>query len=512
MRLLRAHPTRAWGVAHLVGACVLLLAFAGVAEGSGSGTGCVLSHAIRQICGTTSDYPAGARGVVVAYYTDLSGCNFPTDPSDPEAGDNGRYVVGSVTIDWGDGTTSAGTAEKIGSCTGSSHNDDVGAKARVTGSHAYKKAGKHTVRVSLTYLRGAGNTYMNCASPCVALGAPVTSTVTSHGADTILSGRVTRYVCRDTEYLKMGGDNASFCLLTSVKPVGNVEVLAAGKHFRSARTRSDGSYEVAVPRGGAYTVSIFGSVGGHLPSRRFGASATVRPSSYHVSGTADVRDLNFQLCKPPSEPFAGGGVAEYSGPKLPCGVKLYEFSGTLLDIYGQPVDGQYVAIDPNAERVHAAPGDEFQTGGLDDAIQTDSRGHFQLFVERGTHEVWAGTVERLRTVSISRDTTGVQLEIKPIIVDASGYPNQVVVNTYGLPTSPPNGFFVTIAHSPVADTICQYRVPAANTHYTRIVPASFVPFGFVPSFHKFCSGDWTASLFSAREPQQIIASQPFTVK
>ena len=366
-----------------------------------------------------------------------------------------------------------------------------------------------------TTIHGQGElqlVFQDCANAYYNNGGSYTVKISTHGADTILSGRVTRYVCRDTEYLKMGGDNASFCLLTSVKPVGNVEVLAAGKHFRSARTRSDGSYEVAVPRGGAYTVSIFGSVGGHLPSRRFGASATVRPSSYHVSGTADVRDLNFQLCKPPSEPFAGGGVAEYSGPKLPCGVKLYEFSGTLLDIYGQPVDGQYVAIDPNAERVHAAPGDEFQTGGLDDAIQTDSRGHFQLFVERGTHEVWAGTVERLRTVSISRDTTGVQLEIKPIIVDASGYPNQVVVNTYGLPTSPPNGFFVTIAHSPVADTICQYRVPAANTHYTRIVPASFVPFGFVPSFHKFCSGDWTASLFSAREPQQIIASQPFTVK
>lgn len=162
-----------------VAVLVLIAATAAPPAGAAADSaGCALTHT-HQICGTTTTAAAGSSSFTVASYEDLSSCNFSAPTSGQDQGNNGNYVVASVTIDWGDGTTSQGTANTGGACAGTSIYDETGSTQTVVGSHAYKTAGQHTVTVSLAYLRGAGNTNGNCTSPCTAFGSPVTSTVTT---------------------------------------------------------------------------------------------------------------------------------------------------------------------------------------------------------------------------------------------------------------------------------------------------------------------------------------------
>jgi hypothetical protein len=147
-----------------------------------SGTGTI------QICPVTFKATAGKSSrIVVARYSDFSHCNSPAPSNEP--GSNQNYVVASVTINWGDGSRpTSGVAHTGTTCP---PNDSVysnpGEKEPVTGVHRYKKKGTYTVSVSLTYVRGTGDTYPNCATAtagdttynaitnCIAEGAPAQS-------------------------------------------------------------------------------------------------------------------------------------------------------------------------------------------------------------------------------------------------------------------------------------------------------------------------------------------------
>lgn len=141
-----------------------------------------------QICPVTFKATAGKSSrVVVARYADFSQCDTPAPSNEP--GENQNYVVASVTINWGDGSApSSGVAHTGTTCPENDAADtNPGEDEPVTGVHRYKKPGKYTVSVSITYVRGTGNTYANCATAttgdttynnltnCVALGAPAQS-------------------------------------------------------------------------------------------------------------------------------------------------------------------------------------------------------------------------------------------------------------------------------------------------------------------------------------------------
>jgi hypothetical protein len=141
-----------------------------------------------QICPTSFKATAGKSSqVVVARYADFSHCDLPNPENEP--GENQNYVVASVTINWGDHTRpTSGVAHTGTTCVPSDGPDtNPGIAEPITGVHRYKRRGTYRVSVSITYVRGPGNTYQNCASTspgdttynnltnCIALGAPVSS-------------------------------------------------------------------------------------------------------------------------------------------------------------------------------------------------------------------------------------------------------------------------------------------------------------------------------------------------
>jgi hypothetical protein len=150
---------------------------------------CTLSGAGHvQICPVKFTATAGKSAkVVVAHYADFSQCD--TAPPSNEPGENQNYVVASVTINWGDGTApTSGVAHTGTTCPANDGSDtNPGEIEPVTGVHRYKKPGQYSVSVSITYVRGTGNTYQNCATAtagdtsyndltnCIALGAPAQS-------------------------------------------------------------------------------------------------------------------------------------------------------------------------------------------------------------------------------------------------------------------------------------------------------------------------------------------------
>jgi hypothetical protein len=141
-----------------------------------------------EICPVAFRATAGKSSrVVVARYGDFSHCDFPAPSNEP--GDNQNYVVASVTINWGDGSRpTPGIAHTGTTCPGNdSASTNPGENEPVTGVHRYRKKGTYTVSVWLTYVRGTGDTYENCATAtagdttynnltnCIALGAPAQS-------------------------------------------------------------------------------------------------------------------------------------------------------------------------------------------------------------------------------------------------------------------------------------------------------------------------------------------------
>jgi hypothetical protein len=116
-----------------------------------------------------------------------SNCN--VTPTSDAPGENQHYVVSSVTINWGDGTrATSGTAKRGTTCPESAGTEtNPGEREPIIGVHRYRKKGTYSVSVSLTYVRGSGNTYGNCVSAtpgdttynastnCISFGAPVTS-------------------------------------------------------------------------------------------------------------------------------------------------------------------------------------------------------------------------------------------------------------------------------------------------------------------------------------------------
>jgi hypothetical protein len=161
-------------------------AIAGTSAAASSLPPCTLSGAGHvQICAVKFKTTAGKKkSVVVARYADFSHCDRPAPSSEP--GENYNYVVKYVTINWGDGTKpTSGVAHTGHSCPGNPYPD--GGNEPVTGAHRYKKKGTYEVSVTLTYVRGAGDTYANCATAtrgdttysnltnCIALNAPVSS-------------------------------------------------------------------------------------------------------------------------------------------------------------------------------------------------------------------------------------------------------------------------------------------------------------------------------------------------
>ena len=145
-----------------------------------SGTGHI------QICPVTFKATAGKSSrVVVARYGDFSHCNFAPPANEP--GQNTKYTVASVTINWGDGTRPTSGVAHTGTACPGTDSTTPGEIEPVTGVHRYKTKGTYTVSVSITYVRGTGNTYQNCATAtagdttynsltnCIALNAPVKS-------------------------------------------------------------------------------------------------------------------------------------------------------------------------------------------------------------------------------------------------------------------------------------------------------------------------------------------------
>lgn len=145
---------------------------------SGAGHVQICPVAFKAIAGT-------AAHVVVARYGDFSNCNLPAPSSEP--GENFNYVVSSVTINWGDGTRPTKGVAKTGTRCPPADPYPDGQVEPIYGTHRYKKRGTYTVSVSLTYVRGSGNTFANCATStpgstvysnltnCIALKAPASS-------------------------------------------------------------------------------------------------------------------------------------------------------------------------------------------------------------------------------------------------------------------------------------------------------------------------------------------------
>ena len=143
-----------------------------------------------EICARSFTATVGTVGTfVVAEYADYSNCNQTPPPTNP--GNNGRYTVASVTINWGDGTPpTSGTARTGTTCPSTFGSGET---EPIEGTHDYQQSGTYTVSVSLTYVRGSGNTFPNCATwtpgdttynnltNCIAIGAPVQSTATVGG-------------------------------------------------------------------------------------------------------------------------------------------------------------------------------------------------------------------------------------------------------------------------------------------------------------------------------------------
>jgi hypothetical protein len=177
------------GRAGAVAAAALLL-LAAVAYATSAATpsvpACSLSGTGHiQVCPVVFKATVGrASRVVVARYSDFSHCDFAAPSGEP--GDNTHYIVASVTINWGDGTRTSGVAGTGTTCPGTD-STTAGANEPIFGTHRYKKRGTYTVSVSLTYIRGSGNTFQNCATVtpgssvysnltnCIALNAPVQS-------------------------------------------------------------------------------------------------------------------------------------------------------------------------------------------------------------------------------------------------------------------------------------------------------------------------------------------------
>jgi len=186
-------PQIGWStLAVTVGLAGSVAVFATAVSAAGTTTsaalaGCTLDHATTQICPVTFTVKAGKLAhLTVARYGDYSNCNFTSPPSQP--GNNGRYIVASVSINWGDGSRpTAGVARRGSSCAGTGTLDETGQIEPITGVHRYKKHGRDQVTVTIWYVRSASNTYQNCAtytrgslvhndlSNCIGLGAPVHS-------------------------------------------------------------------------------------------------------------------------------------------------------------------------------------------------------------------------------------------------------------------------------------------------------------------------------------------------
>jgi hypothetical protein len=176
--------TRLLGLAGLLVAAVLCV-HASVARAAG----CRLDHATEQACAVATSTHAGqTASLTLADYEDLSNCDFTPPPDEP--GNNGKYVVGAVQVNWGDGTSTTSAMAHTGTgCQGTASEDETGVTEPIIGRHEYRKPGTYAVTVLIIYRRGSGNTYENCAtitggssydilSNCVALGGVVTSTVT----------------------------------------------------------------------------------------------------------------------------------------------------------------------------------------------------------------------------------------------------------------------------------------------------------------------------------------------
>jgi hypothetical protein len=149
---------------------------------------CSLDYNTTQICPVAFSATAGkSQTFTVAKYEDLSNCNFVPPSADP--GLNGRYTVAKVSINWGDGSAvTRGVAHLGTTCAGSSVAGETGQTEKVTGVHRFRHAGTFHLRVTVIYLRGAGDTYSNCGtavggtvynrlSNCIALKAPAKSVV-----------------------------------------------------------------------------------------------------------------------------------------------------------------------------------------------------------------------------------------------------------------------------------------------------------------------------------------------
>ena len=178
---------RLWLVLSCLVAVLGTAAVTGAAGASAEGSACTLNHSERQICAAApiTAAAASAATVTVASYEDLSSCSFAAPAGEP--GNNGRYTVASVSINWGDGTpATSGSAVTGSSCGGTEEGDEVGQPEPVTGTHTFAKPGAYRVTVTVIYVRASGNTYPNCATAsgaqvynvltnCIALGAPVTT-------------------------------------------------------------------------------------------------------------------------------------------------------------------------------------------------------------------------------------------------------------------------------------------------------------------------------------------------
>lgn len=182
--------------------CVVVLG-AGVAVPSSAlaqSSGCsVKGGANTQICAASFDATAGTPShYAVAQYADFSNCNFP--PPGNEPGNNGNYTVAEVAINWGDGTPpTSGTAVTGTTCPAASRFESE----PIEGTHDYQTSGTYAVSVSITYVRGDGDTFENCATwtpgdttynhltNCIGIGAPVQSTATvANGSPPSPSGPV----------------------------------------------------------------------------------------------------------------------------------------------------------------------------------------------------------------------------------------------------------------------------------------------------------------------------------
>jgi len=198
----------------------LYLTQAGTRYADGTVTG---ENSILQICGGFAppiEQPISATGTTISAIEGATFTGTVATVTDPTVTSTAAEY--SATIDWGDGSSSAGTVS-----------GPTGGPFTVSGSHTYAEEGTYTIKVTITDIDTTTNT--------------ATATSTAKVADAALTARP---ACSATTTLLYNGPTATFT--DAASPSGTLSDFSATIDWGDGTVTAG---TVSGPNGGPYTVS-----------------------------------------------------------------------------------------------------------------------------------------------------------------------------------------------------------------------------------------------------------------